>query len=101
MGILIASKRDGFRRCGVEHSSIPSLYADDLFSEEELAILEAESMLIVQRVAADPEGIPEKPWDKMTVAELKVYAAQNNIDLGNAAKRDNILMAIAAADGDD
>ena len=100
MGILIASKRDGFRRAGVEHPSTPTLYADDRFTDEQLAALEAEPMLIVQHVDGDPEGIPPKPWDKMTVAELKEYAAAKNIDLGDATKRDDILIAIAAAEGD-
>ena len=63
MGILIASKRDGFRRAGVEHSSTPTLYADDRFTDEQLAALEAEPMLVVHHVEDEPEGVkePETP----------------------------------------
>ena len=39
----------------------------------------------------------EKPIDKMTIAELKVYADDHNIDLGEAAKKDDILAAIQVA----
>ena len=61
MGILITSKRDGFRRAGVEHSSTPTLYADDRFTEEQLEALEAEPMLIIHHVADEPEGVkPEE-----------------------------------------
>ena len=59
MGILIASKRDGFRRAGVEHSSAPTLYADDRFTEEQLAALKAEPMLIVHEVDDEPKGVNE------------------------------------------
>ena len=63
MGILIASKRDGFRRAGVEHPSTPTLYADDRFTDEQLAALEAEPMLVVHHVEDEPEGVkePETP----------------------------------------
>ena len=63
MGILIASKRDEFRRAGVEHPSTPTLYADDRFTDEQLAALEAEPMLVVHHVEDEPEGVkePETP----------------------------------------
>lgn len=57
MAILIASKRDGFRRAGIEHPSTPTLYADDRFTPEQLAALEREPMLIVHHVADKPEGV--------------------------------------------
>ncbi len=37
-----------------------------------------------------------KSIDEMTVAELKQYAADNKIDLGNAAKKAEILAVIVA-----
>ena len=36
----------------------------------------------------------EKPLEKRSVAELKAYAEQNKIDLGEAAKKEDILAAI-------
>lgn len=35
--------------------------------------------------------------DGMTVNQLKAYAAENNIDLGDASKKDDIRAAIALA----
>lgn len=44
---------------------------------------------VVEEKAAD--------FDEMTVAELKAYAAANNIDLGEATKKADILAAIKNA----
>ena len=44
---------------------------------------------------ADPD--PAKPDGDMTVDELKAYAAEHNIDLTGASKKDDILAAIQAA----
>lgn len=46
--LLITSKFDGFRRCGVAHSVQPTEWADDRFSEEQVACLKAEPMLTVE-----------------------------------------------------
>lgn len=45
--IKIASKREGFRRCGIAHSVTPTEYSDDAFTPAQRALLEAEPMLIV------------------------------------------------------
>ena len=60
MGILITSKRAGFRRAGIEHPDTPTLYEDAKFTDEQLAALEAEPMLIVQRVDGNPKGVKGK-----------------------------------------
>ena len=39
-----------------------------------------------------------KPLDKMKVDELKAYAAENNIDLGEATKKADILKIIQEAE---
>lgn len=36
----------------------------------------------------------EKTLDEMTVPELKAYAAKNNIDLGEATKKEDILKVL-------
>lgn len=100
MGIMITSKRNGFRRAGVAHSETLTVYPDDRFTEAQIKELKAEPMLVVQGVD-DPVGIVEMPWDKMNVEQLKVYAAKNGIDLGDAKKRAEILEVIAAAEGED
>lgn len=35
--------------------------------------------------------------DKMTVAQLKKFAKDNGIDIGSAARKDDIIQAITAA----
>lgn len=43
------------------------------------------------------DGQPARPVGEMTVEELKAYAAERNIDLTGASKKDDILAAIQAA----
>lgn len=40
---------------------------------------------------------PEDPLDEMTVAELKAFAESKGVDLGKAAKKEEILTIIRAA----
>lgn len=47
MTIVITSKRDGFRRCGIAHPGKPTFYPDDFFTEEQLAALDKEPQLIL------------------------------------------------------
>jgi predicted NUDIX family NTP pyrophosphohydrolase len=57
--------------------------------------------LIGAHLIGDPESTePEgpKPVEKMTVPELKQYAEEKQIDLGDATKKDEILAAIQAAE---
>jgi hypothetical protein len=59
MPIRIRAMRDGFRRAGLAHPAAWTDHADDAFSPEQAAALEAEPMLVVERVAAaDPEPGP-------------------------------------------
>lgn len=55
--IRITAKRDGFRRCGVNHFAVPTEYPSDFFTEGELAVLKGEPMLVVEELE-DPA--PEK-----------------------------------------
>lgn len=48
--IEITSKREGFRRAGVAHSTTPTTYPDDAFTKEQLQALRAEEMLTVKVV---------------------------------------------------
>lgn len=47
MTIVITSKRDGFRRCGIAHPSKPTRYPDEFFTEEQLDALDKEPQLIL------------------------------------------------------
>lgn len=53
--IRITSKKDGFRRAGKAHSSKPTEYFESDFTAEQLAVLKAETMLIVEELP-DTEG---------------------------------------------
>lgn len=52
--IRITSKKDGFRRCGVAHPAAPTDHPNQAFTPEQLAVLGAEPMLVVQRLADPP-----------------------------------------------
>ena len=52
--IIITSKREGFRRCGVAHAAGPTQWPDDRWTEAELDALMAEPMLTVAQAADDP-----------------------------------------------
>ena len=60
--IRIRSKQDGFRRCGVSHSKEPVEYPEGQFSAEELKVLNAEPMLVVEMVVEkeEPKGKSKK-----------------------------------------
>lgn len=47
MTIVITSKRDGFRRCGIAHPGKPTYYPDDFFTDEQLEALAKEPQLIL------------------------------------------------------
>lgn len=46
-------------------------------------------------VTGEPDA---KPIEKMKIEELKIYAAEHNIDLGEAIKKDDILKIIQEAE---
>lgn len=51
--IRIKSFRDGFRRCGVGHSTQWTTYPDNHFTDEQLAQLREEPLLHVEIVEGD------------------------------------------------
>lgn len=64
-----------------------------------------DELLVAGVISSDYETVtkaPEKPKtiEEMTVPELKEYATEKNIDLGDAKKRDELLEAIQAAEKD-
>lgn len=54
--IRITAKQAGFRRCGIAHPAVPTDHPDDVFSQAQLAVLDAEPMLTVERIAADGQS---------------------------------------------
>ena len=85
--IRIRSKQDGFRRCGMAHPARPVEYPDDKFSEEELEILKAEPMLVVE--AVEDTGPKEDGPESLTVAQLRECLEGEEIP-PNARKADLI-----------
>lgn len=63
--IVITSKREGFRRCGVAHAAGPTQWPDDRWTEAELDALMAEPMLTVDHVEQPLEMVvkPDPPGD--------------------------------------
>lgn len=54
--IRITAKQNGFRRCGVAHSTDATDYDVRRFSKEQLDILRGEAMLVVQDVEIEDES---------------------------------------------
>ena len=54
--IIITAKKDGFRRCGVAHSAMPTTYQPDAFTPEQLAELQADPMLVVEIAVPEDKG---------------------------------------------
>jgi len=124
MPIIIKSKRDGFRRCGVAHSKAEKTYKDGFFNEAQLDRLEKEPMLTVTREdepkeqtdqgdgvektpvpAVDGKGvlIEGAPADEaeflswlegMTVADLKEICTDLEIDVPAKAKKADLIELI-------
>lgn len=91
--IYITSKRNGFYRCGVAHSEHTTAWADDHFSPEQLAILEAEPMLIVTR---DNQQAQSQQAAEQQIAALKaalVDAQQRNDALSAELEAANARVA--------
>jgi hypothetical protein len=124
MPIIVKSKREGFRRCGVAFSKKAKEYPDDFFDAEQLAILDAEPMLEVTGVdypeeqTAQGDGVVKTPVDAVdgqhykihgypmneaeflnwleekTVAELKQECADLEIDVPAKAKKADLIELI-------
>ena len=47
MAVSITAKKGGFRRCGIAHPGEATEYPEGHFSKKQLAIMDAEPMLVV------------------------------------------------------
>jgi len=65
----ITSKHNGFIRCGVRHPSAATEYSDDHFSHDEIMILEAEPMLVVQHFDGESDESSDSGGDEKDEAE--------------------------------
>ncbi len=92
MAIIITAKRDGFRRCGLSHPANPVKYEDGTFTDEQLATLKAEPMLVIQELV----DVPADPLAAMTKAELAALLTERKVAYDPKAKKDELL-ALARA----
>ena len=60
MPIKIKSKKNNFRRCGMPHPDTWVTYPDGKFTKEQIAVLKAEPMLIVESVKEEKKAKGEK-----------------------------------------
>ena len=87
MPIQIVSKKDGFRRCGIPHSSSTTIYADGHFSKEEIKILTSEPMLVVTEVDKKEKAeVDNEVDDKQTEPNTVNYSDMSYNDLKALAK---------------
>lgn len=90
MPIQIVSKKDGFRRCGIPHSSSPTIYADGHFNKEEIKILTSEPMLVVTEVDKEEEAeVDNEVDDKKTNLDINFSDLDYN-ELRSLAKKEGI-----------
>lgn len=71
MTIVITSKRDGFRRCGIAHSSQPTPYPDDFFTEEQLKALSKEPQLVLSYVEDESDQVQDRCDESLQEADLQ------------------------------
>jgi len=91
--IRIAAKQEGFRRCGIAHTVMETEYPEDRFTEEEMALLKAEPMLVVHVV--------DRPGQALTatamIALVKEITDREALEvLATGEERKSVLAAIAA-----
>ena len=78
--------------------------ADGIWAQFDRGEFETDDTKVAARLrkVEDVEEVEseDKPLDQMKVDELKQFAADNSIDLGDATKKDDILAAIQLATED-
>lgn len=70
MSILITAQHEGYRRCGVAHSTTPTRWPIERFSEDELKRLQADPRLTVVLLDDDGEGKGTQDTDPAATPEV-------------------------------
>ena len=102
MPIIIKSKREGFRRCGIAHHLEEITHPDGRFTPDEITRLQAEPRLTVKLVESSVERIvPDQPQeisgDTMTVAQIKNELDALGVEYPDKAKKAELFMLYQAA----
>lgn len=90
MPVRIASKQEGFRRCGVAHTSKPVIWPDDRFTARQIKELQSEPMLIVD-IVSDTAHEPASVSQVMTLGELIASADHATLQLARGAINDRLI----------
>jgi hypothetical protein len=91
MPICITSKKEGFRRCGVDHPSTRTEHPDGTFTADQVKILQGEPMLVVELI---PAGKSLNATD--TIALVLAATTIDALDqMANGESRKGVLDAIA------
>ena len=83
--IRITAKKDGYRRCGVPHPAEATWHSMDAFDKDQLKILKAEPMLVVEEVEKN-----ETPIEGKTVPELKELLGELNVTYPHNARKEDL-----------
>ena len=86
--IRIKSKRHLFRRCGIAHPAEWVEHADNYFTPEQMEILKAETMLIVEEVPEEEKvsGGAGEIYPPPAGSELGDDEPAEDVDLGEVAE---------------
>ena len=84
-------ERGGLLPAQVDADTVKRLMAKDMVKQFDPPEPEPEAKAEVEPDTGDT------PVARMTVGELREYAAEHDIDMGDATRKDDILAAIAAA----
>ncbi|MFD1203586.1 Rho termination factor N-terminal domain-containing protein [Sporosarcina contaminans] len=78
----------------VKVKSVPVRYEGTTYQPDEEFSMKAEHVIDSLVEVSEEDTFEPKTVEEMTVSELKEYAAEHDIDLGEAKKKDDILAAI-------
>lgn len=94
MALKITSKKDGFRRCGVEHPDKAVVHPDGKFNPEQIRRLKAEPMLIVEEIFESGTGNTDNSG-KNTLNPVKNLNAKDAIKQIENLSLDELKQVIA------
>ncbi len=95
--IIITSKKEGFRRCGVAHPTTPTEHPDDAFTPEQIKALHDEPMLVVLEAGEAEAVLTDKQVPARQLVALVKQASAEDLDkLAEGETRKQVLDAIEA-----
>ena len=105
MTIVITSKHDGFRRCGIAHSSTAARYPDDFFSEAQLRALSKEPQLILAYEEDEFDQVQDRRDENLQEVDVSKAPgpAQNDqsqaLEASTTALGDGVVLSVAPVAG--